>query len=720
MDSITPMEKAVRWAVGIAQDNTHGYSQDSRWGPEYDCSSLVISAWEHAGVLVKQFGAGSTYNMRNAFIDAGFTVVYDRRNGISKEGIDISNGSGLVMGDVLLREPIEGVASGHVEMVTGTDGGLLYVVGASWDYDGKRGDSKGNEIRKRTYFNESDKPWQYVLRYGSNYSFGYEDIRKEDCISHDKYITSRDEMLVNAKYIYNYFIKRGWTPQAICGMLGNMERESTLNPGLEAYGSSTDFGLVQWSPGKDMRKWLNDHDFEDGDIEGQCLRIEKEFNNEITQYSPNAIYAKLATTADYKMSTLSPYYLACAFAWNYERSAVVLYGANSKKEAAKLTEEEKEANREALRKARGDAAIYWFNKLANMRLSNYIPRFYDEKTDTLPAIVDNQFWYSKGTTQYYSGNLHLPNCTCYAWGRFWEISGISNEPHRGSLHGNGEEWFVNAINAGHYETGQEPRLGAIICWQKGKVGNTSDGYGHVAIVEDIKCRYNQDGSREIVKIVISESIYVGKIFFRTKEIPYAGGKFTYGSGYTFQGFIYNPYVILDTIPQISLIEQISPKTVRVTLAIPGMMYTNSLKCYYKWGSDDVSTEDPYYLLSKEQEVLEKDEHAVEKKLITEDDLSFKGAYYALTFEMPKVRLSEKISMVIYSMDDTNTEYTGATARISMTRSYPCFWVNNNGVINNTIPYVKYDGKKCMALPVIRHGDSLYIIYNTDAEKIIKE
>lgn len=56
-----PMEKAVTWALQIAADNSHGYSQGaenatannpytgSREGPDYDCSALVYHALEHAG-----------------------------------------------------------------------------------------------------------------------------------------------------------------------------------------------------------------------------------------------------------------------------------------------------------------------------------------------------------------------------------------------------------------------------------------------------------------------------------------------------------------------------------------------------------------------------------------------------------------------------------------------------------------------------------------------
>ena len=53
---MTKTEKAVTWAIEIANDPAHGYDQDNRWGPDYDCSSLVISAWQQAGVPVKTKG----------------------------------------------------------------------------------------------------------------------------------------------------------------------------------------------------------------------------------------------------------------------------------------------------------------------------------------------------------------------------------------------------------------------------------------------------------------------------------------------------------------------------------------------------------------------------------------------------------------------------------------------------------------------------------------
>ena len=47
------IETATQWMIDLANDDSHGYDQDSRWGPDYDCSSSVISAWQYAGVPVK-------------------------------------------------------------------------------------------------------------------------------------------------------------------------------------------------------------------------------------------------------------------------------------------------------------------------------------------------------------------------------------------------------------------------------------------------------------------------------------------------------------------------------------------------------------------------------------------------------------------------------------------------------------------------------------------
>lgn len=116
----------------------------------------------------------------------------------------------------------------------------------------------------------------------------------------------------------------------------------------------------------------------------------------------------------------------------------------------------------------------------------------------------------------------LPNCVGYAWGRWIEMLGKTPKLSRG----NAEDWYGNTVDG--YERGKTPRLGAIICWRQGQTWNGSDGYGHVAVVEQIKA--NGD-------IVTSESAYGGERW-RMKTYKKADG-YNFGS-FVFQGFIYLP------------------------------------------------------------------------------------------------------------------------------------------------------------------------------------
>lgn len=143
------------------------------------------------------------------------------------------------------------------------------------------------------------------------------------------------------------------------------------------------------------------------------------------------------------------------------------------------------------------------------------------KQRTTAPTEDNSYYYS-GNPFYQSG-YGLPNCTCYAFGRFWELAGGSMPA---LSWGNAEEWFGKADG---YSRGQTPRLGAVICWRRGVAGDNSDGAGHVAIVEQV----NEDGS-----IVTSNSAYNSTLFYMQTLTPESG--YTWNSAYTFQGFIYNP------------------------------------------------------------------------------------------------------------------------------------------------------------------------------------
>lgn len=117
----------------------------------------------------------------------------------------------------------------------------------------------------------------------------------------------------------------------------------------------------------------------------------------------------------------------------------------------------------------------------------------------------------------------LPNCVGYAWGRFYEITGIRPKLSRA----NAENWY--GYTADGYKRSQTPVQGAVICWRKGQAGNAADGAGHVAIVEEVKS--NGD-------VVTSNSAYGGTRFYM-KTMTKASGYYL-GSAYTFQGFILPP------------------------------------------------------------------------------------------------------------------------------------------------------------------------------------
>ena len=42
---------------------------------------------------------------------------------------------------------------------------------------------------------------------------------------------SLEQMKINATYIWNSLSQKGWTKNAVAGMLGNMQSESSINPG---------------------------------------------------------------------------------------------------------------------------------------------------------------------------------------------------------------------------------------------------------------------------------------------------------------------------------------------------------------------------------------------------------------------------------------------------------------------------------------------------------
>ena len=137
-------------------------------------------------------------------------------------------------------------------------------------------------------------------------------------------------------------------------------------------------------------------------------------------------------------------------------------------------------------------------------------------------MLNNPWWYSSGNI-FYSSGYGLPNCTCYAYGRYAEIRGaFANLPT-----GDAGTWWDRASG---FTKGQTPALGAIACYAS--LSGTG-GPGHVSVVEEI------NGSQ----ITTSNSGWGGPYFW-TATVDAANGyteswMSDAGRDYYLQGFIYN-------------------------------------------------------------------------------------------------------------------------------------------------------------------------------------
>lgn len=461
---------------------------------------------------------------------------------------------------------------------------------------------------------------------------------------------SRTEALDNAKYITEYFLDLGWTLNAVCGMLGNMERESWINPGVwqnfDEGNMSMGFGLVQWTPATNLIDWATDQGLSWRSISTQCKRIKYEYDNGL-QYISTTSYP--LSFSQFAVSEQSASYLAEVFCANYERAGV---GAIDE---------------------RRNNATYWYQTLYDI-YREYHPRLKE---------VDEYWGPIRGTKYYYTDNVFyltdpdigMPNCTCYAWGRRYELT--NNRPDGGSGEGHGKklctsdagEWYDYNINLGDkgYPYGQTPKLGAIICWER------PGAAGHVAVVEEI----DENGD-----IVTSNSGYRSSTYFWTEEI-------TKNSGYARYGYIFKGFIYLDT--EFGPIER-EPRIMSITanstrkITIQGISNSNSgeeVSIYIKWNSLDVSTSDY--------------------------DVVVKTSDQAFTIPVEKPRRAKYVAVIPVRGNTMGAVYT-ATGLIT---SIPCINIYINKKCYQTIPYVFTKGGWEETLPVLRTNNSWEEIWNIE-------
>ena len=134
----------LQWAIDIANDDSHGYSQCARTGPDYDCSSLVYYSLLNSGYSESQLGGSYPFwtgNMDGILTGIGF----ERHN---------YNASELQPGDILLvhnsNRQHTGIYAGDGKVVQG--------------YCGTTGDQSGTEI---WVTDNTGTDWLYYYRKSS-------------------------------------------------------------------------------------------------------------------------------------------------------------------------------------------------------------------------------------------------------------------------------------------------------------------------------------------------------------------------------------------------------------------------------------------------------------------------------------------------------------------------------------------------------------------------
>ena len=181
----------------------------------------------------------------------------------------------------------------------------------------------------------------YVLMDGLGIDFGFyktkEEIKPEPTPTGEWFIPgdinntrplTEEESKKNWLAFWQFFKSKGWTANAVSGILGNSFYESTVNPNrwegdipFAQPVASRGYGLVQWTPWTKIIDWLTEKGYYP-DVSkfglGECERIQWEMENN-QQWIATTTYPE--SFRDFSVSTKDPYTLAIEFLANYERPA---------------------------------------------------------------------------------------------------------------------------------------------------------------------------------------------------------------------------------------------------------------------------------------------------------------------------------------------------------------------------------------------------------------
>lgn len=135
------------------------------------------------------------------------------------------------------------------------------------------------------------------------------------------YYLNQSEMENNARIIWEYLGSYGWTANAVAAVLGNMQKESSINPGIwqNLTEGSGGYGLVQWTPYTKYATWAGNQWQNNGYLELQRLLYEVPLSGSDAQWIATSQYN--LSFAEFTQSTVSVDWLTSAFMHNYERPA---------------------------------------------------------------------------------------------------------------------------------------------------------------------------------------------------------------------------------------------------------------------------------------------------------------------------------------------------------------------------------------------------------------
>lgn len=140
-------------------------------------------------------------------------------------------------------------------------------------------------------------------------------------ISDDKYLNQKEKQQ-NATIIYNSLKREGWSHNAICAVLGNMEQESTINPGFYQRDGSA-YGLVQWDPSTKYTNWATKNGYAYDSISGQLKYLVYSMQPGKGEWFKNSKHPEYYLSySDFVTSNSSIDYLTVVFLHSYERAGV--------------------------------------------------------------------------------------------------------------------------------------------------------------------------------------------------------------------------------------------------------------------------------------------------------------------------------------------------------------------------------------------------------------